>query len=285
MTEADRQAPPISLTSGEEWALHEHLCWGEDGDTLLVEHIRGGGTYATYVAAWKAARDQTAGEDTAGDAELGARILTLVIPHHSNYCGGMTIREWLVALFGQLWAGTERYDMCGNSDWRYSAYDALNAAGLIPGWRDGHGVGYRSDGSEHPEDRARADELIGLAIDALDVPDRPVWTAEQAYNLLRDLPASTVRLVRAVVGNGGEISANQLRAQGATLRGVTGPIRKAVERHANQGAAPHGLPLPLEARYDRQNQRATAFAVPAECLAPFAAALARIDRPPPTVTT
>jgi hypothetical protein len=42
--------------------------------------------------------------------------------------------------------------------------------GLIPGWCDGYGVGYRLDGSGHPEDQKLADTLLAAAARALVAP-------------------------------------------------------------------------------------------------------------------
>jgi len=52
----------------------------------------------------------------------------------------------------------------------YTAFVIDAYAGLIPGWRDGYGVGYRTDGTDHPEDQARADRILDAAIRSLTAP-------------------------------------------------------------------------------------------------------------------
>jgi hypothetical protein len=79
---------------------------------------------------------------------------------------GMTVRTYLAELLAALWMGSAdpKYGMTGESDWQYDIYVPMRDAGLIPAWEDGWGVGYRTDGSEHPEDRRHADRLICAAI-------------------------------------------------------------------------------------------------------------------------
>lgn len=93
--------------------------------------------------------------------EIVAQILTLNIGRSK-----LTVRGYLVKLLAALWMhkadGT--YGMTGESDWRYDLYDPMRRAGLIPAWRDGYGVGYRSDGTRHSEDQQHADDLIVAAI-------------------------------------------------------------------------------------------------------------------------
>lgn len=100
-------------------------------------------------------------------------ILDLPLP--GEPAGAETVREYLADLLAALWRGTAdpKYGMTGESDWRYDLYDALRDAGHVPAWRDGYGIGHRADGRDHPEDRARADELIGAAILALGVRQYP----------------------------------------------------------------------------------------------------------------
>lgn len=79
---------------------------------------------------------------------------------------GATIRSYLADLLCALWKGDAdpKYGMTGESDWQYDLYRPMQAAGLIPEWQDGWGVGYRIDGSRVKDDQRRADVLICAAI-------------------------------------------------------------------------------------------------------------------------
>lgn len=100
-----------------------------------------------------------------------ARILALPLTDkRQRWTGGdNTIRAYLVALFAEVWLfnADPKYGMVGDSDWRYDLYVPLCDAGLIPPWRDGYGLGYREDGTHHPEDQTLADGLIENAIRSL----------------------------------------------------------------------------------------------------------------------
>lgn len=154
----------IELSVAEEQALHEHLQANEG--IKLGEHIYAGGTYASYVQAWKTNRDAAAAGWDRTEREDGLRVLALPVREQGNWPGG-TAYEFFTELLVQFWNEELRYGICGDSDWRYALYEALNIAGLIPGWREGYGVGHRADGSNHHEDREHADALILAAIRAL----------------------------------------------------------------------------------------------------------------------
>lgn len=127
----------------------------------LEEHISGGGTFDSYIAGWKAARDAAA-RAVEISPELGRRILGL--PMGERWLPGDTVRDYLGDLLAAFWAGQDvdqKYGMTGSSDWQYDLYEPLLRAGLIPGWVDGHGL--------RPEDETRAGQLIDAAIKALTV--------------------------------------------------------------------------------------------------------------------
>lgn len=154
-----------TLTRDEEYALLDHL---QEDPAALEEHIRSGGTYGGYVSAWKANRDNAA--RAVGISNAVARQV-LALPLGDGYWGTpqQTVRDYLVELLAEFWAGNAdpKYGMAGNSDWQYDLYGPLSRAGLIPGWKDGWGIGYHEDGSSHPEEAERANELIAAAIRAL----------------------------------------------------------------------------------------------------------------------
>jgi len=137
--------------------------FNENGWQRLDEHIRAAGTASGYFTRWCTARDAAAREQEI-TPEIAARVLALPV---EDWKEGATVRSFLLQLLTEVWADQWRYDIGGDSDWRYYVYSALLAAGLIGAWRDGYGVGYRPDGSSHPEDLTRADALVTAAIAAL----------------------------------------------------------------------------------------------------------------------
>lgn len=141
-------------------ALLGHIL-AEEGSAALAEHIRQGGTVAAYASQWIVARVAAAEADDRSEREAAALALTLPIQ------GWGTVRNYLVELLAALWGSptayreaNSHYGMTGESDWRYDIYRPLAAAGLIPAWKDGYGIGYRLDDTRHPEDRDRADAII-----------------------------------------------------------------------------------------------------------------------------
>lgn len=79
---------------------------------------------------------------------------------------GGSVRSYLADLLRGLWLGEVggKYGMTGESDWRWDIYAPMQEAGLIPKMLDGYGLSCRADGSRHPEDQRRADDLICAAI-------------------------------------------------------------------------------------------------------------------------
>ena len=92
----------------------------------------------------------------------------------------------------------------------------------------------------------------------------PVWTAEFAEALLGDVPSRAYDLIHKLIMHNGYVSAALMRGDDGedTLRGLTGPITKAMARLVKAGKLPAGLPNPVETRYDpdvRAYQKAIAF--------------------------
>ncbi len=158
------------MTSNEIAALGETIA---EDPQLLEQHIRGGGTVATFLADWRIARDRAAierGEQV--PTELACRILVAPLCDRNRWRREATVRDYLVELLDQVWKGhaARRFGFIGKPGWEYDLYDVLYRMRLIPGWKDGYGVGYRTDGSEHPEDQVLADNLISAAIRVLVAP-------------------------------------------------------------------------------------------------------------------
>jgi hypothetical protein len=103
----------------------------------------------------------------------------------------------------------------------------------------------------------------------------PEWTPEAAAALIADVPSRARDLIHKLIVNNGYVSAAQMRGDGDdTLRGLTGPITKAMGRLVKAGKLPDGLPNPVETRYDpdvRAYQKAIAFEMPREIRLAFTA--------------
>ena len=94
--------------------------------------------------------------------EQARRVLAL--PMQGNDAEAATIREYLVALLRQVWTEGEGFSgkrPFGNSGWDYDLYRALGKQGFIRMTLD-------EWGGVDDCDIAKGDELIELAIDALD---------------------------------------------------------------------------------------------------------------------
>jgi hypothetical protein len=126
-------------------------------------------------------------------------------------------------------------------------------------------------------DQETVDKVIAALGDNVEVT-ASTWTQEYASEYIGALRWSTHGLVRQVVHAGGRLDARVLRgADGqGSLRGVTGPLRKAMRRLVAQGKLPPGLPVPVEPDYDNTAgtswQRTPGFKMPPELVPLFAAA-------------
>lgn len=113
-------------------------------------------------------------------------------------------------------------------------------------------------------------------------PPVPEWNVDEAERLLRHLRAGAYGLLRDLARGHGRVEAGVLRGPdgGQSLRGLTGPISKAMARLTWAGHLREGLPHPVETQYDpevRAYQRALAFQMPDGLLPTFRAAVARIE--------
>jgi hypothetical protein len=106
------------------------------------------------------------------------------------------------------------------------------------------------------------------------------WTPARAEALLRDLPERAVQIIRVTVDGDGWGPAGELRGtENASLRGRSGAIAQAVKRGIRAGRFPDGLPVPVSAQYDPNNQsyqRTAGYVMAEEHLPAFRAALARL---------
>lgn len=112
----------------------------------------------------------------------------------------------------------------------------------------------------------------------------PAWDADTAEVLLRDLSSSALGLLRLMAKNQGRVTSDVVREDPEqSLRGLTGPITKAMQRLTKAGRLPEGLPHPVGTEYDpniRAYQKAIAFSMPAAMVPAFSAAFERIEANP-----
>lgn len=105
------------------------------------------------------------------------------------------------------------------------------------------------------------------------------WTPEEAAAVLGGLAARQRALIRGVIEWKGVQVVEASRAD--SLRGVTGPITKAVRRLTAAGELREGLPPILATVYDpdaKANQRVRAFHMEGSTLAAFTAAITADDK-------
>ena len=107
------------------------------------------------------------------------------------------------------------------------------------------------------------------------------WTADAAEVLLRDLGPAARRLYVTVAEAGGRIDASVLRGPDGSksLKGLTGPVTKALERLSKAGKIPTDLPVPVTAEYDpsiRAWRKTAAFVMPSALVPLFQAASERL---------
>ena len=109
----------------------------------------------------------------------------------------------------------------------------------------------------------------------------PEWTVDAAEVLLRDLGPAARNLIVSTAEAGGRLSATVLRGpENRRLKGLTGPIGKALQRLARNRRLPAGLPKPIESFRDpsrRSWERTGTFVMPRELVPVFQAAAERIE--------
>jgi hypothetical protein len=115
-------------------------------------------------------------------------------------------------------------------------------------------------------------------------PLNPEWDVDNAELLLRNLGPAARNLIISTAQAGGRLSASVLRGpENRTLKGLTGPIGKAIRRLVTAEKLPDHLPAPVEAEYDPANQawqRTGAFVMPRPLVPVFKAAADRLaDQP------
>ena len=134
-----------------------------------------------------------------------------------------------------------------------------------------------------PDDLAKEiAALIGSHQAELPLKFTPVWTAERAELLLRDLPGVAAQLIREAVRGGGWAPAEKFRGPDGkdSLRGRSGAITKAVTRGALAERWPKEMPTPVRAMYDPEvagYRRTLGYQMDHDLLPAFEAAIERID--------
>ncbi|NUK50388.1 hypothetical protein HRW14_08805 [Streptomyces lunaelactis] len=135
---------------------------------------------------------------------------------------------------------------------------------------------------EDPDQRFQ-DKLLALIAehrDSLTLLTDTEWTPERAATLLRNLPSKAARVIVAAVDGGGYVAAEDLREEGGSMRGHTGPITHALNRGVREGWWPEGMPTPIKASYNADvagAQRAAGFQLGEGLLPVFQAAVTQVE--------
>ncbi|MFF7411691.1 hypothetical protein [Streptomyces lydicus] len=73
------------------------------------------------------------------------------------------------------------------------------------------------------------------------------WTVERATRYYRELPPRAQDIVRLAAVQDGLVKADELRKDGGdSLRGVSGPLKRTLDRGVRQGWWPEGMKAPIE---------------------------------------
>lgn len=99
------------------------------------------------------------------------------------------------------------------------------------------------------------DTMAHRAVREKPAPTAGVWTAEAAERLIAELSPTQKHLVQALTAQGGQLTPEQAREAsgrlpGASLRGLTGPITKAVNRLQRRGVITDDVRSPVETVYE-----------------------------------
>lgn len=102
---------------------------------------------------------------------------------------------------------------------------------------------------EEPADNFQERLLALLAEYAGQVEVDSEWTAERATRYYRELPAGAAEIIRTAAINGGFVSDEELREgkEDAGLRGVSGPLKRTLDRGIREGWLPAGIKPPVVA--------------------------------------
>lgn len=106
--------------------------------------------------------------------------------------------------------------------------------------------------------------------------DMVVFSADEAAALLDDLAERQRDLLEQVAAWDGVLPASEMRDADNQIRGITGPITKAVKRLVARGVLRPGLQSPVRPVYDPNNrafQRVRAFKMDSGDVASFNAAV------------
>lgn len=92
------------------------------------------------------------------------------------------------------------------------------------------------------------DKLMGLLAEhGAQVEQDTKWTEERATRYYRELPARARDIVRLAAIQDGLVEADELRKDGDdSLRGVSGPLKRTLDRGVRQGWWPEGMTPPIE---------------------------------------
>ncbi|MEU8469613.1 hypothetical protein AB0F30_17095 [Streptomyces sp. NPDC029006] len=127
------------------------------------------------------------------------------------------------------------------------------------------------------------DRLLALLSEyAADIQVDTTWTVPRAENYYTRLPPRAQRIVREAIARGGYVAADDLRdTPGASLRGHSGALTRALSSGASAGEWPDGMPLPILAQGPGFG-KVVGYRMPDELLDVFRTAVTNIDGQQPT---
>lgn len=105
------------------------------------------------------------------------------------------------------------------------------------------------------------------------------WSPTQATMYMHSLPTGSCQFVVSLISANGRILAEDLRDQGRSLRGLTSPLTRTLNKLTASGLLPLGLPHPVELEYDvvqASYRRTNAVIMRSELIPSFTQAVKRL---------
>ncbi|KES03105.1 hypothetical protein BU52_32145 [Streptomyces toyocaensis] len=130
---------------------------------------------------------------------------------------------------------------------------------------------------DDPTDDFRDQLLALLAEHALHLDVDATWTVERALQYYRTLPARARHIVHMAVIRHGFVDDDELRADGGSLRGHSGALKRVLERGVREGWWPTGMQPPIQAQGPGFG-KVKGYSMPGELVDVFSAAIDRHNK-------
>jgi hypothetical protein len=122
------------------------------------------------------------------------------------------------------------------------------------------------------------DRLLALLKDhAAQVDVDATWTIERALQYYRTLPARARRIVYLAAAYDGFVKDDELRAEGGSLRGHSGALKRTLDRGVREGWWPAGMEPPIRAQGPGFG-KVKGYAMPSELIDVFFRAIERFNK-------